>query len=129
MERAADAGKTEKKEHLLAETDDMWVALRHKHFADATNEITRTMDEFRQKNKAAAYKQGAGGDGALDLRNMKNLVSSLPQYRCSFTARQRNVSHSSTFIVLHRLSVCCSMHAETCSMLCDLIAFCDSAAA
>lgn len=75
------AGKTEKKEHLLAETDDMWVALRHKHFADATNEITRTMDEFRQKNKAAAYKQGAGGDGALDLRNMKNLVSSLPQYR------------------------------------------------
>ena len=76
-----DAGKTEKKEHLLAETDDMWVALRHKHFADATNEITRTMDEFRQKNKAAAYKQGAGGDGALDLRNMKNLVSSLPQYR------------------------------------------------
>lgn len=77
----ASAGKTEKKEHLLAETDDMWVALRHKHFADATNEITRTMDEFRQKNKAAAYKQGAGGDGALDLRNMKNLVSSLPQYR------------------------------------------------
>lgn len=75
------AGKTEKKEHLLAETDDMWVALRHKHFADATNEITRTMDEFRQKNKAAAYKQGAGGDGSLDLRNMKNLVSSLPQYR------------------------------------------------
>lgn len=64
----------------------MWVALRHKHFADATNEITRTMDEFRQKNKAAAYKQGAGGDGALDLRNMKNLVSSLPQYRYGRTA-------------------------------------------
>lgn len=57
------------------------MALRHKHFADATNEITRTMDEFRQKNKAAAYKQGAGADGALDLRNMKTLVSSLPQYR------------------------------------------------
>lgn len=75
------AGKTEKKEHLLAETDDMWVALRHKHFAAATIEITRTLDEFRAKNKAAAYKQGGGGDGALDMRNMKNLVSSLPQYR------------------------------------------------
>ena len=75
------AGKTEKKEHLLAETDDMWVALRHKHFAAATIEITRTLDEFRSKNKAAAYKQGGGGDGALDMRNMKNLVSSLPQYR------------------------------------------------
>lgn len=75
------AGKTEKKEHLLAETDDMWVALRHKHFAAATIEITRTLDEFRAKNKAAAYKQGSGGDGALDMRNMKNLVSSLPQYR------------------------------------------------
>ena len=75
------AGKTEKKEHLLAETDDMWVALRHKHFAAATIEITRTLDEFRAKNKAAAYKEGGSGDGALDMRNMKNLVSSLPQYR------------------------------------------------
>ena len=75
------AGKTEKKEHLLAESDDMWVALRHKHFAAATIEITRTLDEFRAKNKAAAYKQGNGGDGALDMRNMRSLVSSLPQYR------------------------------------------------
>lgn len=75
------AGKTEKKEHLLAESDDMWVALRHKHFAAATIEITRTLDEFRAKNKAAAYKQGNGSDGTLDMRNMRSLVSSLPQYR------------------------------------------------
>ena len=66
---------------MLAESDDMWVALRHKHFAAATIEITRTLDEFRAKNKAAAYKQGSGGDGGLDMRNMRSLVSSLPQYR------------------------------------------------
>ena len=70
----------EKKEHLLAETDEMWVSLRHKHFAEATQEITRMLDDFRQKNKAAAYKGGNDG-GGLDMRNMRNLVSSLPQYR------------------------------------------------
>eukprot|EP00891_Asterochloris_glomerata_P007891 jgi/Astpho2/7891/gw1.00118.18.1_t len=74
------AGKMEKKEHLLAETDEMWVSLRHKHFAEATQEITRMLDDFRQKNKAAAYKGGNDG-GGLDMRNMRNLVSSLPQYR------------------------------------------------
>lgn len=63
----------------------MWVALRHKHFAAATIEITRTLDEFRAKNKAAAYKQGGTGDGALDMRNMRSLVSSLPQYRSAAT--------------------------------------------
>lgn len=70
---------------MLAESDDMWVALRHKHFAAATIEITRTLDEFRAKNKAAAYKQGSGGDGGLDMRNMRSLVSSLPQYRYAKT--------------------------------------------
>lgn len=122
MGRAAAAGKTEKKEHLLAETDDMWVALRHKHFADAINEITRTMAEFQQKNKAAAYKQGAGGDGSLDLRNMKNLVSSLPQYRYSFTAYDTNwnASGSSTLDVIST-SVCHLLSHSRCCFPAQLV--------
>jgi syntaxin-binding protein 1 len=75
-------GKMEKKEHLLSESDTMWVQLRHKHFAEATQVIANTLDDFRQKNRAAAYKQGGNSDGdALDMRSMRNLVSSLPQYR------------------------------------------------
>ena len=74
------AGKLEKKEHLLAESDDIWVALRHKHVAAATIEISKSFNDFMAKNKAAAYK-GSGGDGGLDMRIMRGLVSSLPQYR------------------------------------------------
>lgn len=75
------AGKTEKKEHVLGESDEMWVALRHKHFAAVTQEIKGTMSEFLQKNKAATYKKGAAADGSFDTKNIKSLASSLPQYR------------------------------------------------
>ncbi len=59
-----------------------WVELRHKHFGFASQRVAQLLDEFRAKNRTAAtYKGGADG-GALDMRAMRGLVASLPQYRC-----------------------------------------------
>ena len=65
--------------------------LRHLHFAGASLRLTRAMDEFAQKHKAAGgygkNKGGnaggatGGGNATLDMRGMRSLVQSLPQYR------------------------------------------------
>jgi syntaxin-binding protein 1 len=73
-------GRSEAKEHLLDERDELWLKLRHEHFASAASQITRLLDEFRSKHKAANYK-GAGDGTGLDMRGMRSLVQSLPQYR------------------------------------------------
>ena len=44
---AADAGQLQEKEHMLNEKDGLWLALRHRHFADACAEIAARMDDFR----------------------------------------------------------------------------------
>ena len=54
--------------------------LRHKHFGFASQRVATLLDEFRAKNRAASYKGGADGS-ALDMRAMRGLVASLPQYR------------------------------------------------
>eukprot|EP00884_Botryococcus_braunii_P006265 jgi/Botrbrau1/1563/Bobra.0107s0050.1 len=74
------AGRSETKEHLLDERDELWLKLRHQHFAAAAAHITQSLDEFRSKHKAANYKGGGDGSG-LDMRGMRSLVQSLPQYR------------------------------------------------
>jgi hypothetical protein len=64
-----------------------WVELRHKHFGFASQRVAQLLDEFRAKNRTAAtYKGGADG-GALDMRAMRGLVASLPQYRCRLLVR------------------------------------------
>ena len=57
-----------------------WVELRHKHFGFASQRVATLLDEFRAKNRVASYKGGADGS-ALDMRAMRGLVASLPQYR------------------------------------------------
>lgn len=57
------------------------VELRHLHFAEASTRLTNMLDEFRRKQAAASYRSGGGNADAMDMRNMRNLVQSLPQYR------------------------------------------------
>ena len=79
-------GRNESKEHLLDERDELWVELRHRHFAGASLRLTQLLDDFRAKNKVASYKGGGGDDGGgLDTRAMAKLVQNLPQYRCAWT--------------------------------------------
>lgn len=89
-------GRSEAKEHLLDERDELWLKLRHEHFASAASQITRNLDEFRTKHKAANYK-GAGDGSGLDMRGMRSLVQSLPQYRYKrFYTGNKSSSNSSS---------------------------------
>lgn len=65
--------------------------LRHKHFGFASQRVATLLDEFRAKNRAASYKGGADGS-ALDMRAMRGLVASLPQYRRVTPASKPNPS-------------------------------------
>ena len=65
--------------HTLSEKDSMWLELRHRHFADACNDISGQMESFRTKNAAARHRSGGGGQ--LDVRDMRRLVQALPQFR------------------------------------------------
>jgi Sec1 family len=87
---APAAGQLQEKEHLLNEKDGLWLALRHRHFADACAEIASRMDEFRSKNAAA---RRTGNEDALDVRNMRRLVQALPQYRWT-SPQDRARSHA-----------------------------------
>ncbi|KAK9906798.1 hypothetical protein WJX75_008240 [Coccomyxa subellipsoidea] len=74
-------GKVESKEHILDERDELWVELRHQHFAEVTQRIANMMDDFKAKNRAASYRGNGKSNDAMDMRAMRNLVQGLPQYR------------------------------------------------
>jgi len=74
----SQSGKTEPKEHVLDERDDMHVQLRHRHFAAASLRISSAMDDLRAQSRLT----GRGNSvGQLNLKGMSKLVQALPQYQ------------------------------------------------
>ncbi len=59
----------------------MQVELRYQHIGAVSARLSALTEEFRTKHAAASYKGGAGNGNAMDMRNMRSLVQSLPQYR------------------------------------------------
>ena len=66
--------------------DTVQVELRHQHIGAVSARLSALTEEFRTKHQAASYR-GAGASNAMDMRNMRNLVQSLPQYRCAARPR------------------------------------------
>ena len=60
--------------------------LRHQHIGAVSARLSALTQEFQAKHQAASYKGGAAGGNAMDMRNMRSLVQSLPQYRCAIVA-------------------------------------------
>ncbi len=60
--------------------------LRHQHIGAVSARLSALTEEFKSKHQAASYRGGAAGgtDSAeIDMRAMRSLVQSLPQYRCA----------------------------------------------
>ena len=57
--------------------------LRHQHIGAVSARLSALTEEFQAKHQAASYRGGAAGGDAMDMRNMRSLVQSLPQYRCA----------------------------------------------
>ena len=54
----------------------MQVELRYQHIGAVSARLSALTEEFRTQHKG-----GAGNGNAMDMRNMRSLVQSLPQYR------------------------------------------------
>lgn len=75
-------GKSEEKEMVLGENDELFLEFRHSHIADVYTGLSNKFEEFKEKNKAAKLGSGLKDKaGDLTTSNIKNLIQALPQYR------------------------------------------------
>jgi syntaxin-binding protein 1 len=73
----SEGGASERKDHVLDDRDQIFLQLRHRHFADATKEITGYLDSLLRNNHVRKNK----GVKDMDLRSMGKLVQSLPKFQ------------------------------------------------
>ncbi|KAI0686679.1 Sec1-like protein [Cytidiella melzeri] len=70
------AGVYEDKTATLSDSDNVWTDLRHMHMREAIDKLMTDFNQFMQEN--AGFK---GGEGAVSLDAMKDLLANLPQFQ------------------------------------------------
>eukprot|EP00890_Picochlorum_soloecismus_P006131 jgi/Picsp_1/6519/NSC_03863-R1_sm sec1-family protein len=77
-EVVSQSGQTEEKDHVLDEKDELFVDLRHRHFAEVSTKISSLLEDLVKNSRPRGSQKSLN---ELDLRSMAKLVQSLPKYQ------------------------------------------------